>query len=161
MDEVELVAEPLHRRPADEYASLQGVLYFPAQPDGNRGNEAALTLYAPLPGVHEEETARAVGILGLPLVETGLPEERGLLVSGDSGDWNLRALYANGAVDLTARVDLREYRHGNVEALADGLVPAQVSDVVEHGTACVGEVGDMYRAARELPDEPRIHGAEQ
>ena len=65
------------------------------------------------------------------------------------------------AVDLAAALHLGQHVHGDAQPLADGLVPAQVLDVIEHGAAGVGVVGHVHPAAGELPDEPGVHGAEQ
>ena len=65
------------------------------------------------------------------------------------------------AVDLAAAFHLGQHAHGNAQPGADGLVPAQAADVVEHGAAGVGVVGHMHPAAGELPDEPGVHRAEE
>ena len=49
----------------------------------------------------------------------------------------------------------------NAQSREQGLVPAQVVDVVEHSAGGVGVVGDVNRPTGELPGQPGVHGAEQ
>ena len=50
---------------------------------------------------------------------------------------------------------------GDVQRLEQGVVPVQRADVVQHGAAGVGAVGNVHLAAGQLPDQPSVHRAEQ
>ena len=49
---------------------------------------------------------------------------------------------------------------GMLSSLQQLLVPAVFDDVVEHGAAGVGAVGDVALAAGQVPDQPGVDGAE-
>ena len=159
-DEVQLVPQPLDHRTAHENAALQSVLHLAVDAHRDGGEQAVLALVHPLAGVHQQEAAGAVGVLGLARLKAGLAEEGGLLVARDARDGHFHPLDVHMAVDLAAALHLGQHVHGDAQPLADGLVPAQVLDVIEHGAAGVGVVGHVHPAAGELPDEPGVHGAE-
>ena len=50
---------------------------------------------------------------------------------------------------------------GNVQQLAEGLVPPQAVDVKEHGAAAVGVVRGVDRSPGEVPEQPAVYGAAQ
>ncbi|MNH06927.1 hypothetical protein D3C79_663070 [compost metagenome] len=109
-------------------------------------------------GVHQQEAAGAVGVLGLAGLHAHLAEQRGLLVASDTG---------NGDTALGAAVDFRGAAHfgqhlpRDVQHLEHLLVPLKGVDVEEHGARGVGVVGDVHLAAGEFPDQPAVDGTEQ
>ena len=116
-------------------------------------------------GVHQGETAGAIGVFGHTLPEASLAEKRRLLVAcgaadGDTGQ-GLEAgqPFGHSAVDLTGGDRLGQHGHRNGQSLADILIPAQPVDVKKHGAGSVGVVGAMYLTARQIPDQPAVHGA--
>ncbi len=115
----------------------------------------------PRPGVHQQETAGAIGVFGLPGLKAGLAKEGGLLVPGTATDRHLHPLDVGGSIDLAASPHLREHLHRDVQSVADAFIPAQLPDVIEHGAAGVGVIGDMDGAAGKFPDEPGIHRPEE
>ena len=114
------------------------------------------------PGVQEEEAARAVRVLREARPVAGLAEERRLLVAGDARDRGTaappRAVAATTPEEGTiARQDLAR----DVEEGEELVVPRARVDVVEQRPRRVRGVGHVHGAARELPDEPRVDGAER
>ena len=65
------------------------------------------------------------------------------------------------AIDAAGWHRSREHTSGDVQFFQDFIIPLQRVDVEEHCAGGVGIVGDMYLAARQLPDEPRFDRAEQ
>ena len=90
-----------------------------------------------------------------------LSVERRLLVARDAADRHIRAHQLHFAVDLAAAAHLGEHVHGNTEQVAELFVPLQGVDVIEHRARGVRAVGDVHSAARQLPEQPRVHGAEE
>src|SRR5690606_40675928 len=80
------IAQPLHRRARHEAGALEGVGHPIPDLPTERGQEAVATLGRATSGVHEHESPRAVGALGVPHVEAPLPEEGRLLIARDPGD---------------------------------------------------------------------------
>jgi len=109
-------------------------------------------------GVHQQEAAGAVGVLGLAGFHAHLAEQRRLLVTGDTADGDA-ALGA--AVDLRRGLHFRQHFARNVEDLQHLRIPLQGVDVEEHGARGVGVIGDVGFAAGKFPDQPAVHGAEQ
>ncbi len=112
--------------------------------------------------VLEHEAAGAVGVLGVAGARAHLAEERGLLVSGDPRDGH--AAEAQGgrdlAVDLARGADLGQHRPGDPEDPQQLVVPFAGPDVEEQRPRGVARVGHVGLSARELVDEPGVHGAE-
>ena len=124
-DEAQLVPDPLDHRAPHKDGALQGVLHLPVQADCNGGQQAVVAAVEPLAGVHQQETAGAVGVFGLAGREAGLAEQSGLLVAGDAGDGDLRTLEFYRAVDPAGVPHLGQHGHGDAQAAADMGVPAQ------------------------------------
>lgn len=88
IDKAHLIAQPLNGRPGHEDGALQGIGDLAVDAPGDGGDETVLREHGSLSGVHEHETARAVGVLGFAGLKAGLAEERGLLIAGGTGDGN-------------------------------------------------------------------------
>ena len=114
-------------------------------------------------GVHQQEAARAVGVLHLPRLEAALSEQRALLVARRARNGYLPAVQRKFAAAVYAArgLHLREHALGNVQQPEQFLVPAQLADVIEHRAACVGVVRHVDAPAGQLPDEPCVYRAEQ
>ena len=115
-------------------------------------------LHRLLAGIHQQEAARAVGVLGLTGLDAHLAEQRRLLVAGDTGNGDA----AFGVtIDLGRWAYLGQHLARNTQDLQQLVVPLQGMDVEHQGARGVGVIGDMDLAAREFPDQPGIDGAEQ
>ena len=113
---------------------------------------------------HQHEAARAVGILGHPIAETGLPEQGGVLVTGNAGNWNSDTgedLRVGMPVDATGWFDFGQHAGRDVHFVEHLPVPLQLLDIEQHGPRSIGVVGDMDLAASQIPDQPCIDIAEQ
>ena len=101
--DTEVVAQPLDQGTGDGDGTLQRVGRGSiAQPSGDGGDQAVVGGDGDGSRVHEQKTAGAVCVLGLPRLETGLAHQRGLLVSEDAGDGNTAQ---GGAVDFGGGCD--------------------------------------------------------
>ena len=78
---IQLVAQPLHRRPADEDAALESVFHMVPAACGDGRDKPVFALDYLTAGVHQQEAARAVGVLHLPRFEAALPKQCALLVA--------------------------------------------------------------------------------
>ncbi len=86
------VFEPLDSRAGDEDRALKRVLDgFARALEAHGGQQAVFAHDGLVAGVHEHERASAVGVLRVASVETGLTEQRGLLVPERARDGNLRS----------------------------------------------------------------------
>ena len=85
----------------------------------------------------------------------------GVLVPGHAGNGDLfpQHIGAAHAYDLPALAHPGQGAAGDAQLLEQGVVPAQLVDVEQHGAGGVGVVGDVL--PRQPPDEPRLHRAEQ
>ncbi len=113
--------------------------------------------------IHQEETARAVGILGHAGRKASLAEGGRLLVAGHRRDGHGAAepLVARAAVDLARPADLRQHGPGHAEDPQQFVVPIQGVNIVEQRAAGVAVVGHVDAAAGQSPEEPRIDRAEE
>ena len=163
IDEFHLIPQPLDGGTRHEDGALQGVLHLAVQAPGDGGDQTVFAEHGGFAGIHQQEAAGAVGVLGLAGTEAGLSEEGGLLIPGGAGDGNGRAekLGQSFAVDAAAGPDLRQHAFWDVQLRQNLIVPLQGVDVKEHGPGGVGVVGHMGLAAGELPDQPGFHGAEE
>ena len=160
-EKAQLVPQPLDHRAPHEHRALQGILHLAVEAHGNGGQQAVAALTGDFPGVHQQEAAGAVGVLGVAGGEAALAEEGGLLVAGHARDGDAYPLYVGIAVDLAGGAHLRQHGAGNVQSLQQGVVPVQSVDVKEHGAGGVGHIGDVNRPAGELPHQPAVHRAEE
>ena len=99
-EKAHLVTQPLDDRPADEYAALERILCFAADPDADRGQQAVFAFARLRSRVHEQEAAGAVGVFRIARVKAGLAEQRRLLVTCNACDRHVPAGQGNVAVDL-------------------------------------------------------------
>ena len=105
-----------------------------AAESGRNGRDKAVAADAGrLARVHEQEAARAVGILGLAGGEAALAEQRGLLVARRTRDGNFHALDVAGAEVAAARADVRQHAARDAQGLQERFVPVEAVDVKEHG----------------------------
>ncbi len=160
-DEVELVTQPLDDRARLEDGALEGVVDVAALSNADGGHEAVLRGHGLLAKVHEHEAAGTVGILDAARLKAAVAKQGGLLVSRHAGDgWMVRHDVGTDLTKAAGRgTHLGQHGHRDVEYLAKLLVPAQLVNVEEHGAAGVGVVGGVNLAAREVVDEPGVHGA--
>ena len=93
--------------------------------------------------------------------KAALPEQGRLLVARHAGHRHPHTLDIGVAVDLAGVPHLRQEAPGNVQRPQQGVIPVQRPDIVEHGAAGVGPVGDVDFSAGELPHQPGVHRAEQ
>ena len=117
-----------------------------------------LRLHGFLSGIHQQEAAGAVGVLGLTGFNAHLAEQGRLLVSRNTGDRD--AAFAV-AVNLRGGPYLRQHLAWNIQHLQHFFIPFQGMNIEEQGARGVGVVGDVNLAAGEFPDQPAINGAEQ
>ncbi|MNS44991.1 hypothetical protein D3C72_774490 [compost metagenome] len=162
VDDLQLVTQPLDGGAAHEHRTLEGIVHFPFRADGDRGQQAVAGANRLGAGVHQQEAAGAIGVLGHALLEAELAEQGGLLVTGDAGDGDAGAAATGGvAIDLGGGFDLGQHGGGDAQLVQHPLVPLQIADVVEHGARRVGRVGDVHLAVGHLPHQPGVYGAEQ
>ena len=164
VDHLEFVAQPLHRRAGDEDRSFQRIGDLAVEPPGDGGQQARGRRHRGLAGIHQQKTAGTVGVLDHALVEAGLAEQGGLLVTGDTGNGDLGAtehFLGGGTVDLAGWPDLGQHRPGNIEGLEQSVVPVEPFDVEQHGARGVGDIGQVAFAAGQVPHQPAVHGAKQ
>src|SRR6185437_661709 len=118
-----------------------------------------------MPGVEQQEVARAVGVLGLADREAGLAERSRLLVAEVARDLDAgeRALL-NLAVHRARRTDLGQHRLGHADRVAQLVIPGERLEVHQHRAARVGHVGDVQPAVSatgQVPYAPGVHVAER
>jgi len=113
--------------------------------------------------MEQRETACPIGILGQSGSETRLAGESRLLVSSHSGDRNLSAemLRHRDPHDAARRADRWQHCARHIENAQQVVVPISLFQIHKHCSRCVGHIGAMTCAMGEIPDKPRIHGAEQ
>ena len=162
LDQLEVVAQPLDERPGDRDRPLQAVdrvVVADLVPDGRQ--QARLGVHELGAGVDQHEVAGAVRVLGLPDVEAGLAERGRLLVAEVAGQGHARKRAGlHVAVDLAGGADLRQHRRRHADRRGDLLVPGQRAEVHQHRAAGIGHIGDVQAAvgaARQVPDQPRVH----
>mmetsp|Transcript_39174 Transcript_39174/g.87596 ORF Transcript_39174/g.87596 Transcript_39174/m.87596 type:complete len:217 (-) Transcript_39174:225-875(-) len=161
---LQLVSEPLDQAAAHHHGPLQAVdRRLALELVGHRRQEAVPGRHRFGTRVHHDEAARAVGALGVPLLEAGLPHQGGVLVAQDARHSNAPepALLGAHAVHFRTRLDLWEPSAREVEGIEELLVPIQRLEVEEERSARVGHVGHVSLAAAQLPHQPAVHRAEQ
>src|SRR5664280_2490061 len=162
-DEFQPVPEPLHGGAPDEDAALEGVGEGAAEIPGDGREQAVFRGDRVPPGVEEQKTAGAVGVLREAGPVASLPEEGRLLIPRDARDRDLRSCRS------AERRQSDHFRGGddagqdfsrNVEEREELVVPCPGVDVVKQRPACIRGVGHVHGPIRELPDEPRVDRAE-
>ena len=161
LDHAQAVAHPLDHSTAHKDAALQRILHPAVQADGNGRDQAVPAAADGIAGVHQQKATGAVGVLGLALAKAALSEQRSLLVTGNAGHRDLHTAQVGGAVDLAGIGHAGQNAARNIQRFEQGVVPVQRADVIQHGAAGVGAVGDVHSAAGQLPDQPCVHSAEQ
>ena len=159
----QIIPQPLHQRPGNGDRPLQRIHRGRiAKLVAQRSQQAALAGHHALARVHQHETTRAISVLGLARLETGLPHRGRLLIPQIAADGN--APPAAIDVRVGGRTNLGQHRTRNAQRRQHLLIPIQRLQIHKHGAAGVGHIGDMRAAigpARQIPDDPRIHIPEQ
>ncbi len=155
------VAQPLHDGAADEHAAFERVVGATGALPGHGGNQLVLRLDDFASGVEQQEATRSVGVLGHSGRQARLSEKRRLLVACDARDGHGRI--ADAAFRAYARRcdHRRQHRARNVEQREELIVPLAGVDVEQQRAARVRCIGDVGRAARQIPDQPRVDRAER
>ena len=84
IDQPKPVAQPGEPGPGDEDAALECERVPSADPPGDGRQQPRARVGHGVAGVDEQERPRPVGVLRHAGLDAGLPEERGLLVAGDT-----------------------------------------------------------------------------
>ena len=163
LQQMQLVPQPLDGCARHKNRAFQRVIYPSVQSPRHGGDQPVLGEYRLLAGVHQQKAAGAEGALGLALRKAGLAEQRGLLVARRPRDLDLAAeVHRVGVlVELAVGHGARQHTARYIENFQYLVVPIQRVDVEHHRPAGVGVVGHVDLAAGQLPDEPRLHRAEQ
>ena len=162
LDGAQPVAQPLDHGAAHEDAAFQRIGRRSGGLCRSGGQQAVGGGLEHAARVHEHEAARAIGVLGHAGRKAGLAEEGALLVAGHAADGDLAAqhLGCRAAEIGGGRQHLGHQRARNLQQRQQIVVPLVGVDVEQHGAAGVGDIGHMAAPARELPDQPAVHGAE-
>jgi hypothetical protein len=158
LDDAQTIAEPADRGPADEDRTFEGVFGGRAKPPSDRGQQFVLRSDCHGPSVHQHEAARAISVLGPTGGKTILSEERRLLIARDarefdSTEWQVRRHFA---VDFARGTNLRHDFARHVQQPKQFVVPIAGVDVHEQRPRGVRSIGDVGRAAGQVPSEPGI-----
>jgi hypothetical protein len=146
----------------DEDAAFESEFGFVVSVPGDSGDELMTGRHRFGAGVHEHETAGAIGVLRETASEAILAEESGLLIASDTGDGNRSVKNALGgvAINRTRGPDLGQ----NCSRCADGseqfVIPRLAVQIEEHSAGSVAWIGDVEATICQIPDEPGIDGAE-
>ncbi len=159
-DELQTVPQPLHGGPADEDAAFEGVREAGPEVPRDGRDQAVLRGDGVRPRVEEEKAARAVRVLREARPVAGLPEEGRLLVAGDARDRDGNAAEGRRRGDAGGGHDAGQDLSRDVEKAQQLVVPGARVDVVEQRAARIRWVRHVHGPVRELPDEPRVDGAE-
>ena len=155
-DDAQVVAQPLHQCAGDgdgTFECVTGFLLADLPCDG--GDETAGRRHRRLAGVHQQEAAGAVGVLGLARREARLAHKRRLLVAEDSRDRHA----ISGSEHSGRRHDARQHGAWNAERGEQRRVPIQRREVHQLRAAGVGDVGQVQTG--EVPQQPAIDRAER
>ena len=161
--EVQVVAQPLHQGAGDRDRAFERVNRgFVAQLVRHGCQQAVFAWDSQGAGVEQHEAAGAVGVLRLADAETGLPDERRLLVAQVTADGHLAQCVA---VDLgvAGRSDRGQHPARDVQDAQNLIIPVQRVQVHQQGAAGVGHIGHVRAAAGaagQVPDDPRVDVAE-
>ena len=120
--------------------------------------------YRFLTSIHQQEAAGTVGVFRHARLYTHLAEQRGLLVTSNTSDWDTGTAFTTNvglAVHFRGWTYLWQHFTRDVQDLQHLAVPIQGVDVEQHGTGGVGVVGHVYAALGHLPYQPSIDGTEQ
>ena len=161
-DDPEPVAQPLHHRTADEDTPFEGVIDLVADLPRDGRQQVVFRRDGLFAAVHQQETARAVGVLHRSRFDAHLSEQRRLLVACDACDGHFVGEDRGfcRSVDLARRLYGGHHRCRDVEEFQQILVPLQRVDVEQHRARGVAHIRHVHLAARQPPDQPRIDRAE-
>src|SRR5262249_25725108 len=161
-DQSETVAEPLHRSAGHEDRSFQREC-APALKLMKHGRQHACGRGdVDVPGIGENEAARAIGRLQHTWRKTPLSVGRGLLVASDASDRDVCAeMLARGDAEFSLAVaQLGKQFARNAKPVEQPIVPVPGADVVEHGPGGVTRVDCMDLAVGELEKEEAVDRTE-
>ena len=166
-DETKLVAQPLNGAAGVEHAAFEGIGGLAVNGPRNTRDQTADAAHGLAAGVHEREAARTIGVLRLTRLDARLTEQRSRLVAGAAADGHALERLQTGqpgrhlSIDHRGRHRRRQHAHRDAQTLAELLIPAQTVNIKQHRTRAVGIVRHVRASAGEVPDEPRVHIAEQ
>ena len=163
VDDAQAVAQPLHSGARHENRAFESILDFSVRAPRDGRHKAVFRLVDFRAGVHQHEAARAVCIFRHARLEAVLPEKRRLLVSRRARDGHRTAddLRVGLSVNLAGRANLRQHRRGNRQIAKQLLVPFQFINIIHQRTGRVRIIRHVDPAARQLPDQPAVDGAEE
>jgi hypothetical protein len=164
VDDLQPVAQPLHRSAGDEDRALERIVRGAVgELPGDGGQHPIGGLRAGLADVEQHERARAVGVLRHAPMHARLTEQCRLLVAGDAADGDAlrHATVGCRRADPSARGDdVGEGPDRNLQECTQFGVPGAGSDVAQHRAAGVGDIGDETASAGEVPHQPGVDRAD-
>ena len=161
-DDAQGVPQPLDRRTGNENAAFQGIGRLPGQAIAHGREQPAGRLQHARARIGDDKAPRAAGDLAGAFGKAALPDQRRLLVAGDSRDGDGRAEPARvGDAEFGGAVaDLRQHPRRDAEVAEQFLVPALAADVEQHGSRCVGGVGPMRPPPGQAPQQKGVDRSE-
>ncbi|MCY1431575.1 hypothetical protein D9M71_475470 [compost metagenome] len=116
-DQLDAVAQPLHRGAGDEDAAFHRVAHLAVEPIADGGQQAVARGHGPVAGVLDHEAAGAVGAFHHARLKTGLADQRRLLVAGHAAHRDAGAEQRGvGGAELGGAIEhLRQQAGGNPE----------------------------------------------
>ena len=166
-DQAELITQPLDGAAGIEHAALERIGRLTIDRPRNARDQTADAAHGFAAGIHEREAAGAVRIFCLARHDACLAQQGGRLVAGAAADrYALERLKPRKPrrhlpIHHGRWHRHRQHAHRDAEACAQLLVPAEIINVKQHRARAVGVIRHMGAAAGQIPDEPRIHVAEQ
>ena len=161
LNEVHPVPDPLDDCAAHKDGAFQRILHLAVKADGDGGDQTVLALVDLVAGVHQQETAGAVGVFHVAGLKAALPEQRSLLVARNTGHRHLYAAQVGVTVNLAGIRHTRQHGAGDIQRVQQCIIPVQLVDIIQHGAAGVGSVRYMHLATGQLPHQPAVHRAKQ
>ena len=161
LDDLQAIAQPLHRRTGDEDAALEREHRLATRAARERCQQSAFGGGAMLSGIEQQKRAGAVRVLRLSRLPASLAEQRRLLIAGDAGDGQRRAeMVGRRRAEVAAGIPhfgKRSLR--DAEQLEQIPVPRSLADVIQHGTRRIGVIGREGLSVREAEDQPTVDRA--
>ena len=155
----------MHHRTAHEHAAFQGVFGrgIGLQLRGAGGDEAAVALQCGVPGVHEHEAARAVGVFDLACLQASLSQQGRLLVARHAANDRPQPRPKQAGLHPTKighrGMHLGQHGPRDAEQIEQFIVPLPGMDVQQQGATGVADVGAVALTPRQLPNQPGVNGA--
>ncbi len=161
-DDLEAVAQPLHRGAGDEDRAFQRVSALAVELIGDCGEQPVARGDALWPGIEQRKTAGAVSRFQHAGLETALPDGCRLLVAGDAEDANGRTeQVGHGDAEFAGAVaHFRQQRGRHAEQPAQTVVPHAPIDIEQQRARGIGGVGRVHLAAGQPPEQETVDGAE-